>query len=116
MSGSASCSDTDFTGKSAASGASGATPAAPNAQTAKNRADALMMRALRVDPSSDNKRELVKLCIGFMQSVKICRLNFSGTRYFLLLSGVVVFVRQYLNDRGLYQTPEAGHHFSKNFS
>jgi len=40
------------------------------------------MRALRVEPSRLNKRELVNLCIWFMQSVKICRLNYSGTFYF----------------------------------
>jgi hypothetical protein len=79
-------------------------------------ADALTMRAFFVDPSSDSKRELVKLCIGFMQSVKICRLNFSGTLYFFLLWVSNVFIRQDLNDRGLYQTPEAGHYFLKNFS
>jgi hypothetical protein len=73
---------TVFTGRSDASGASGATPAAPKAHTARNNADALMMRALRVEPSRLNKRELVNLCIWFMQSVKICRLNYSGTFYF----------------------------------
>jgi hypothetical protein len=57
-------------------------PAAPKAHTARNNADALMMRALRVEPSRLNKRELVNLCIWFMQSVKICRLNYSGTFYF----------------------------------
>jgi len=56
--------------------------AAPKATTASDNADALMMRALRVEPSRLNKRELVNLCIWFMQSVKICRLNYSGTFYF----------------------------------
>ncbi|MES2299715.1 MAG: hypothetical protein V4582_21935 [Pseudomonadota bacterium] len=67
---------TDLTGKSEASGASGATPAAPKAQTAKNKAEALMMRALRVVPSSlDQRLPVMILFIGLMQSVKIYRFD-----------------------------------------
>jgi len=62
----------DVTGKSDASGAMGDTATAPKAATASSTAEAPIMRALRVVVSCVYKREPVILCIGFMQSVKIC--------------------------------------------
>jgi hypothetical protein len=75
---------------SAASGAIGATAVAPKAHNARPAAPPAMMRVLRLVSARPNQRLPAIFCIGFMQSVKIYRLNSPRPRDLLVFLFLVV--------------------------